>query len=456
MSLKRNLISGLTAAAIIAGAVSPAFPQSSLLGRPLNGGLGPATPRPLSSMPTAAPAVSLRVAAAAVVNDEVISTYDLQQRMQFMILTTGVQPTPENMPDIQLDALAALIDERLEAQELKRRAKTNKKDEMAFFSDNSDVTGYLTDLARENQLTLPQFMQQLTSRGLTVKTIRDQIRIQLSWRDFIRSFYSSRVRVGDDQVRQALARIGADASKPSYATGMIFIDATHAGSQENAMASANQRMQQLQQGARFEALARQFSALPTAANGGDAGWLSAGEFPPAVEAVLPSMHQNEVRAVPVQDGVYLVMLHDKRAGGTSSVVTLKQAAIPLAPDAAPAAVQAAQAKLTALKAKLNGCSNIEQQAQAAGVDADDLGESDAESLSPAFRDAVKTLKAGQVSNPVRSGQGLHILAVCDSHAAGAAIPSKDDIKNRLQVEQLTMLERVQLRDLHNAATIAQP
>ena len=448
MSLKRNLISGLTAVAMLAGAAAPAFSQGGLLG------LGPT--RPLSAMPTAAPAISLRVAAAAVVNDEVISTYDLQQRMQYMILTTGVQPTPENMPEIQLDALAALIDERLEAQELKRRAKSNKKDEMAFFADTADVTGYLTDLARENQLTLPQFMQQLTARGLTEKTIRDQIRIQLSWRDFIRSFYSSRVRIGDDQVKQALARIGADASKPSYATGMIFIDATHAGGQENAMASANQRMQQLQQGARFEALARQFSALPTAANGGDAGWLSAGEFPPAVEAVLPTMHQNEVRAVPVQDGVYLVMLHDKRTGGAGSVVTLKQAAIPLAPDAAPAAVQAAQAKLVALKAKLNGCSNIEQQAQAAGLDADDLGESDADALSPAFRDAVKTLKAGQVSNPVRSGQGLHLLAVCDSHAAGAAIPSKDDIKNRLQVEQLTMLERVQLRDLHNAATIAQP
>jgi peptidyl-prolyl cis-trans isomerase SurA len=299
-------------------------------------------------------------------------------------------------------------------------------------------------------------MQEMTSRGLTERTIRDQIKIQLSWRDFIRSYYGPRIRIGDDQVRQALARIGADASKPSYQTSMIFIDATHAGGQENAMASAAQRMQQLQKGARFEALARQFSALPTAANGGDAGWLTGGEFPKAVEAVLPSMHANEIRAVPAADGVYLVMLRDKKAGGASTVVTLKQAAIPLAADASPAAVQAAQTKLVALKAKLNGCSNIEQQAQSAGLDADDLGESDADTLSPAFRDAVKDLKAGQVSNPVRSAQGLHILAVCDRHAAGATVPTKDVVKQQLEVEQLTMLERVQLRDLHNAATIAQP
>jgi peptidyl-prolyl cis-trans isomerase SurA len=253
-----------------------------------------------------------------------------------------------------------------------------------------------------------------------------------------------------------LARISAQASKPSYETSQIFIDATHAGGMDNAMSSTAQRMQQLSQGARFEALARQFSALPNAANGGDAGWLNTGEFPAEVEKVLPTMHDNEVRAVPVKDGVYIVMLRDKKTGGASTVVTLKQAAVPLPANATAAAIQAAQTKLTALKAKLNGCANIEQQAQAAGLDADDLGESDTATLSPAFRDAVLNLKAGQVSNPVRSAQGLHLLAVCDTHASGATIPSKDEIQRRLEVEQITMLQRVQLRDLRNAATITQP
>jgi peptidyl-prolyl cis-trans isomerase SurA len=264
------------------------------------------------------------------------------------------------------------------------------------------------------------------------------------------------VRVGDDQVRQALARISAEASKPSYETSQIFIDATHAGGIDNAMNSAAQRMQQISQGARFDALARQFSALPTAANGGDAGWLSAGEFPAEVEAQLPTMKKDEVRRIPVKDGVYLILLRDKKEGGAATMVTLKQAAISLPANATPAAVQAAQTKLTALKAKLNGCGNIEQQAQAAGIEADDLGESDASTLSPAFRDAVLNLKPGQVSNPVRSPQGLHLLAVCDSHASGAAIPTKDELQRRMEIEQITMLQRVQLRDLRNAATITQP
>jgi peptidyl-prolyl cis-trans isomerase SurA len=450
MSLKRNLISSVTAVAIAGLCVtSGAAQQSSLLDRSFTASI----PRPLSSL-TAAPATpSVRVSSAAVVNDEVISTYDLNQRMLWMIATTGVRPTPESLPEIQADALDALIDERLEIQELKHKAKENKKDENALLSDDSEVTDYLNDIARDNKVSLAAFIQQMTSSGLTEKSIREQIRILISWRDFIQHYYGPKVRVGDDQVRQALAHISADASKPSYETSQIFIDATHSGGMDNAMNSAAQRMQQLQQGARFEALAREFSALPTAANGGDAGWLSAGEFRPEVEALLPSMHQNEVRAVPVNDGVYLIMLRDKKAGGASTMVTLKQAAIPLPANATAAAIQAAQTKLTALKAKLNGCGNIEQQAQAAGVDADDLGESDASTLSPAFRDAVLNLKTGQVSNPVRSAQGLHLLAVCDSHASGATIPTKEELQRRMEVEQITMLQRVQLRDLRNAATI---
>jgi peptidyl-prolyl cis-trans isomerase SurA len=469
MSLKRNLISGLAILSSAMVAIQPALAQGPLapsgsLSGGLGGGLGgqglntygPVAPRSLADQSIALPTPTLRVAAAAVVNDEVISTYDLSQRMQYMVLTTGVQPTNDNLPELQSDALEALLDERLEAQELRHKAKENKKDENSLFSDESEVTSYLNDLAKENKMTLPQFMQQLTSRGLTEKTVRDSMKIQLSWREFIEHYYGPRIRVGDDQVKQALARIADDASKPSYQTGMIYIDAVHSGGIDNAKNSAAQRMAQLQNGARFEALARQFSALPTAANGGDSGWLSPGEFPPEVAAVLPTMHQNEVRAVPTNDGVYLIVLHDKKEGGASSVVTLKQAAIPLPASATPAAVQAAEVKLTALKSKVTSCANLDREAQSAGLDADDLGESDVSKLLPAFRDAVVNLKVGQASNPVRSAQGLHLLVVCDKHAAGAAIPTKDELQHRMEAEQLTLRERVQLRDLRAAATIAYP
>jgi hypothetical protein len=60
---------------------------------------------------------------AAVVNDDVISTYDVLQRMRLLMVTSGVQPTQENLPQLQAEALRSLVDERLQMQELRRVEK---------------------------------------------------------------------------------------------------------------------------------------------------------------------------------------------------------------------------------------------------------------------------------------------------------------------------------------------
>ena len=86
---------------------------------------------PLASQaqPASSPAAAispLSEGVAAIVNDSIISTYDLRQRIMLLIVTAGVQPTEENMPQIQREALRGLVDEHLEIQELKRVEKQQK------------------------------------------------------------------------------------------------------------------------------------------------------------------------------------------------------------------------------------------------------------------------------------------------------------------------------------------
>ena len=65
----------------------------------------------------------LSAGVAAVVNDEIISTYDLRQRVRLLLVTTGVRPTAQNMPQLEQEALASLIDEHLEIQEIRKQEK---------------------------------------------------------------------------------------------------------------------------------------------------------------------------------------------------------------------------------------------------------------------------------------------------------------------------------------------
>ncbi|MEO8114466.1 MAG: peptidylprolyl isomerase, partial [Phenylobacterium sp.] len=212
---------------------------------------------------------------------------------------------------------------------------------------------------------------------------------------------------------------------------------------------------QLQQGAPFAAVARQFSASATAAAGGDAGWIGQGEMPAEVEAVLAQMRPGQLsQPIPVKDGVYIIYLRDKRSGAGQQLVNLKQAAIALPAGATAADEAAARAKLDTVRSQVKDCAGLEAAAaKAPGVVAGDLGEAEVADLAPEFREAAQSLNVGQLSQPIRTKVGLHLVAVCGKRAAGEAQLDHDQVENRLYGQQLSMIARRYMRDLRNSATI---
>ena len=398
------------------------------------------------------PPVGISESVAAIVNDDIISTYDLMQRMRLLIVTSGVQPTEETMPQIQREALRSLVDERIQIQELRRVEKEQK---IEIIANQQDIDEEINEIAKGNNMTGPQLVAALGSQGVGAETLRAQLRSEVSWQRWIHGRYGSRLRIGADQVKAVQERMELAASRPQYQIGEIFLDAAHIGGMEQAVQGAQQLVGQLQQGAPFPAVARQFSAAATAAKGGDAGWIGLGELPPEVDAVLDQLRPGQLSSpIPVKDGVYIIYLREKRAGASATLVSLKQAAIPLAGDAAPEAVAAAQATLEALRPSVTGCDNIETAAAGIeGVMAGDLGEAEIQDLAPAFREAAETLAPGQLSAPIRTPAGLHLVAVCGKRQSGAQIPSATQIENRLFGQQLAMISKRYLRDLRNSATI---
>ena len=419
-------------------------------------------PAPAASVPapdaaTPAPAAqpqtqNLNDSVVVTVNDDLITTYDVVQRMRLLVVTSGIQPTEQNLPALQQEAARSLVDERLEMQELKSEAKVQKFD---LIASDAEVNSELADIARANNTSADQLLAQLAAQGVGAATLKDQLRAEISWRGWIRGRYGSRIVVGDDQIKAFQARMAAEAGKPQYQVSEIFIDATRAGSMDAAINGAQQLVDQLHKGAPFAAVARQFSSSPSAATGGDVGWITPGEMPPEVDQALEGMRPSQLAGpIPVKDGVYIIYLRDRRAGGSTSVVDLKQAAIALPKDASDADVSAAQQKLIELKSKLNGCDNLAAEAaKTPGVVAGDLGEAETKDLAPAFREAADKLGVGEVSDPIRTDAGLHLIAVCSKRQGGAQALTRDEIENRLYGQELAMIAKRQLRDLRNSATI---
>jgi peptidyl-prolyl cis-trans isomerase SurA len=455
---------GARGAVIAAAALAVALPLGAPMGawgQALRGAVGappPATaPTPSPAAPVRGPAAPqvahpMTESVAAIVNDEIISTYDLAQRMRLLISTTGAQPTQDNLPQFQQEALISLVDEHLQLQELRRVERDQK---FSIVISDDEVRDELADMAQQSNLKTDGLIAALKTQGIGQDTLFEQIRAQRSWEKWIRGRYGSRLRIGEDQIKATQQRLMAAAAKPQFQISEVFLDATRIGGMDAAQKGAAQLVAQLQQGAPFSSVARQFSSSSTAAAGGDAGWISPGEMPAEVQAVIEQLRPGQLsQPIPVKDGVYIIYLKDKRSGAGQTLVSLKQVAVALPATATPAEVDAARAKLETAKASIKDCATLEASAgKTPGVVASDLGEAELADLSPEFKDAATRLRVGQLSDPIRTKVGLHVLAICGKRAAGAAQVDHDQIENRLTGQQLSMVSRRYMRDLRNSATI---
>jgi peptidyl-prolyl cis-trans isomerase SurA len=435
------------AALVALSLASPALAQSG------NPPAAPSTGAPAAEPARAAPGFNESVAA--LVNDQIISTYDLQQRMRLLVLTSGVQPTAAALQQIEQEALRTLTDERLEMQELQRIQKRQKDSKDSLIASDKEVDLEITGLARQNNLTFDQLKASFAAAGVNLQSLREEIRTQISWQRLVGGMYGSRIRVADDQITSQLRRLAAAAKQPQYQISEIFLDAARVGGQDQALNGANQLIGQMQKGAPFPAVARQFSAASTAANGGDAGWVSASQEPPEVAKALEALRPGQLSApIPVSDGVYIIYLRDKQAAASQTLVDLKQLAIRLPKDAPQDQVAAATATLENLRGQAKGCASLDAlAAKAKGVVAADLGEAELSDLSGPFKAAAQNLEPDQLSDPIRTDVGLHLVAVCSKRNGGANIPSKTEIQNRIYSEQLAAMSRRYLRDLRNSADI---
>jgi len=444
MGLMR-ISTGVAMAALVAGsAIAQTAPTTG--SAPTTGTLDPASEQ--ASTTAAAPAPEFRLAdgIVATVNDQIITGFDLRQRMLTVIAMSQVQPTEENIPAIQQQALQALIEERLQAQEI-------AKYETLIVTDE-EVDQEIAGMAQDAGVTADQYMGFLAQGGIRPEQMRQQLRTEIGWRQLVGGRFNTRARVSRAQVEQALRQLSEAAARPQYLIGEIYIEAARVGGQQAAINGAEQLVAQMVQGAPFQAVARQFSAAPSAARGGDAGWIVQGTVQPALQTALDTLQVGQLsRPIAVEGGVYIIYMRDKRSGAATSLVTLRQAMIELPETAGEAEVAAASARLTALRPQLT-CDNLLQRTSSeAGLLGSDLGEADVANLAPQFQQVASAAEVGTVSTPVRTPLGLHLVAVCGRRVGGAEVPSYREVEGRLQNQNLAMLARRYIRDLRADALI---
>ena len=245
------------------------------------------------------------VKATAIVNGEVITQTDVDQRLALLVVANGGRIAAEELDRLRQQVLRNLIDETLQIQAAKAEKIEIKP---------ADIDRTLTRVAASANQKPEQLAEFLKSNGSSIKTMRRQIEGEISWTRLQRAKIESTISVGDDEVKAVLDRMNAAKGTEEYRVGEIFLAATPA-SQGQAVDNANKILEQLRQGASFAGYARQFSEASTAAVGGDLGWVRPEQLPEPIAAVIRQMRPGSVsNPIPDPGGVSIIAVQDTRKG----------------------------------------------------------------------------------------------------------------------------------------------
>lgn len=399
---------------------------------------------------------------AAIVNDSPISNYDLQQRMALFMATSGVKQSAEILKSIREQVLRQLETERLEFLE----AQKNNVSVSA-----ADVDKAIENIVSDNRLSLDQLKNMLAQAGVDMATLRSQIATQIAWSKVVQDQYGDRVHITPADVDAELARIKASANKPRFRLGEIF-EAVDAPEQDaKVLKDMTDLYNQIELGAPFTSVARQFSQNPTAASGGDMGWVAQDQLPGELAKALQAMHAGEVSQPIRSTGGYYILLYRERqepagtklpdtpqpsatANGTLPLARLLLAIGPKPPkDLAQRALQAA----AALRSHIAGCERLPELAgKMRGTQYFNLGTMRLTELSPEIQNALGKTQPGESTEPFLSSAGVEIIVRCDKAVPKTSvqfIPSRDQVEQELYEAQMSVIARRYLRDLRRDADV---
>lgn len=379
---------------------------------------------------------------AAVVNDDIITSHDLRQRVLFILATTGSQRDEQTLVRIQRQALRNLVDEHLQMQEAEKYELTIA---------DAEVNRSVGEMIGRNGLDPQDVVQRLASVGVSIETLRDQVRSEIAWQRIINGLFGQRIRISDSVIDETIERITATADEPSYRMAEIYIEATpEIGGPAGALEGGRAMIAQLADGAPFTVLAQQFSSAPSAANGGDMGWVKAGDVRPEIAAVIPELDDGEVsEPIVVPGGVYVVAIIERRVSEVDTLYRLSQLA------ATGDDFEAASETLNGLRSEIEGCDGLDDLVEPrSDLTTADMGELKASEMTPELVAILEATEIGDMSQPLERPDGAAGLVVCERELTGTEIPTRDDVENRLMDTQLAQASRRHLRDLRRKATIS--
>ncbi len=389
-------------------------------------------------------ALSQGLGIAAIVNEDVISNYDLDERIDLLIITSNQKSSVQLRKRLSRQTLNALIDEKLKLQDAKK---------LGIKVEQNRLEKAFSDLERQNKMQPGGLTRFLESNGISRLAVLNQIEATIAWRDTVNKKFRFRISISEEEIDDVIDNIKKSKGKPEYLTSEIFFPVNDPNKSSEILSNANRLIEQIANGISFSALARNYSQSASAAVGGDLGWVRQGQLTKNLDMVLATLEKGSVsKVIPALGGYYIIHKRDQRTGlglpPSQEKIDLRQVFLPLLTKDIDSLMNQAKS----MAARATDCSAMEKlEAESLSPLSGSLGFIETSSLPAAIQASIKNLPVGTPSDPTTTEGGVLFLMVCERTGSSALDIMRTKIKQDLLNKRLDISARGYLRDLRLTA-----
>ena len=367
----------------------------------------------VSAVLHAAPQMIDRVVA--VVDDDIIMESELEQRIK----TVGVQNNQNELPE------AGTLREQVLERMITESVQLQMADRAGIRISESQLDDAMGRIAAQNGMSLAEFQQAMASEGVSFAYAREQIRNEMRISRVQQYQVGERIQITDQDIDYFLASdIGRIASAAEYKLRHILISVrSGAAPQEYKEAEADKLVAELRDGADFAKTAMAESQGRTALNGGDMGWRKDAQLPSIFADIAPKMSVGDVsEPIRTASGFHIIKLEDKRGGNSQLIQQAEVRHILITPNEVRDQDQAREL-INQIYERLKAGADFAELAReysddpGSGASGGDLGWVSPGDMVPEFEQAMDATPTGELSTPVRSQFGWHVLQVTDRREA---------------------------------------
>ena len=379
-------------------------------------------------------------AIAVIVNDEVISRYDVNQRVRLILVTSGIPATEENIKRIEEQAIKALIDEKIQIQEAIKLEVPDSPNEINLMLDN---------IARSNQTTAEGILESITSQGVNSETLLNQIKSELLWNKIVRGRFGSYINISDEEVDIIYDRTIQNINNSQYDISEIFIGFEDENEEKEARDLTQRLTEQLKNNIPFEPVAQQFSQASSSGQGGFIGWVSEGQLD---SEILSSIKNLEIGAVsePIKtvNGYFIIKINGKSEEGGKNPMKNQYDLISVSFNI--------EDKIIAEEFSNNfvSCKRLDSLLENYNEkEVNVIGKRLLQELPNELHKELLEKNAGNALSPRFSEKNIDIILICDRKDDIGIQVNREVIADNIYSQKMGMMSRRHLRDLRRDAVI---